>query len=66
MCSKLPLGSLQAKVFAPLLSNFICKLLMMTGETLFIFGHDIKVIRTLACKLPEWFHRQSPKVDLDL
>ena len=26
----------------------------------------LNVIRTLACKLPKWFNRQSPKVDLDL
>ena len=40
-------GAMQATVFARSLSNFICKLLMMRGETLFIFGHRVNCLGQL-------------------
>ena len=36
------MGMIQTTVFSRSLSNFACKLLMMRGGTLLIFGHGVK------------------------
>ena len=42
LCVQDVVGTIQTTVFARSLSNFTCKLFMMRGGTLLIWGHKVK------------------------